>query len=174
VGDIAEYSFQDRLGLSTGVSESVPVSRILLSAIPGAVSVEKADLGDDKNGVDYWVYRERARPVAVDIKVRETDPLAEWNKDDLALEIWGNVKERRIGWTADTSKETDYVLWYFESTRRWVMMPFIPLCAVFRDNLATWQAEYKVATQSSGSWKSQCVFVPRQEIWSAIIDRYSY
>lgn len=172
---IADYSFQGRLIMSTGSAIHSGVEAILLENIPGAQAVERAQLVDDKAGVDYWVYREKIRPLAIDTKVRDLDPIDNFDSDDLALEIWSVIEANKMGWTLDATRESDYILWLFEPTGRWVLIPFPMLCAVFNENKGPWTAAYKTKTQSSdnGRWHSQCVFVPRIVIWRAIYRRYS-
>ena len=164
-----DYSFQDQLGLSHGIAGDRTVEAILLAHIPNAVSVEVSAVSDDKQGTDYWVYRNNAKPLSVDLKARNDDPMVSFGKDDLALETW-SVKGRKIGWTLDASRGTDYILWLFRPTKRWALVPFPMLCAVFTEHRDEWVARYSSPTQSSNnrSWESECVFVPRREIWAAI------
>lgn len=172
---IKDYSFQGQIVMSTGSAVHHGVKQILLDNIPGACTIEKALMVDDKSGVDYWVYRELARPLAIDAKIRGLDPIEEYGEDDLALELWSVIETKKIGWTLDTSKQSDYILWLFEPSLRWVLIPFPMLCAVFAEHKDSWALSYKNAVQSSddGSWHSRCVFVPRREIWAAIYQRYA-
>lgn len=171
-----DYGFQERMVMSEGIAVNSNVTTILLSAIPGATLVEKAQNMDDKRGIDYWVFRHDARPLAIDLKARSTDPTVDLPVpcDDLALERWSVIEQQKIGWTLDQSKETDYILWLFETTGRWVLLPFPMLCAVFAQHMIGWGQQYKSATQSSngGRWHSQCIFVPRLVVWRAMYEMY--
>lgn len=171
---VRDYAFQDRLVMSTGLAVNGTLESILLANIPGAEKVEKAQLSDDKQGTDAFVYRRDVKPVTVDVKVRERDPILAYGNDDLALEVWSVVEQGKCGWTLDARKQTDFILWVFKDTGRWTLVPFPLLCAVFNEHKEEWVGQYKVATQSSdgGKWHSQCVFVPRREIWAAIYRRF--
>jgi hypothetical protein len=171
---IKDYSFQGQIVMSTGSGVHQGIEHILLDNIPGACVIEKALKADDKAGVDYWAYRKQARPLAIDAKIRSLDPIEEFGKDDLALELWSVIENNVVGWTLDVSKQSDFILWLFEPTARWVLIPFPMLCAVFNQKKALWCSQHKRVVQSSdeGSWHSECVFVPRHEIWAAIYQRY--
>lgn len=170
-----DYSFQDMLAFSWGYADSEDIEHILCNNIPAAIIATRAQVQEDKQGIDYWVYRgNNQRPLSVDVKRRQDDPIISFNADDLALEIWNVVETRKIGWTLDKNKKSDYILWFFVPTKRWVLIPFPMLSHVFEKNLEKWQGKYRTATQSSngGHWHSKCVFVPRLEIWRTIYDTY--
>lgn len=169
------YGFQDRLDMSQGISESKNIGDILVGNVAGAVSVRKSTETEDRNGTDWWVKLENGHEVSVDCKVRQQD----WaykpkpnTADDLALETWSVIEKRVIGWTRDKSKRTDYVLWFWIESGRWCLVPFSLLCQSFDSRWRDWRKTYKTAvqktTRSYGSYHSECVFVPRREVWAAI------
>lgn len=161
--------------MSSGAAAHRDVGRILLANIPGAAKVEKAQMADDKTGIDYWVYRDAVEPLSVDVKVREQDPIVKYGQDDLVLETLSVVETGKVGWTLDSHKRADYILWLFEPTGRWVLVPFPMLCAVMTEHQQEWTTLYQRPPQSSdgGRWHSQALFVPRREVWAAIYRRYS-
>jgi len=123
--------------------------------------VTRATTDDDRNGTDYWAHRDAGlRPLSIDLKARAVDPTEAWGEDDLALETWSAIGSH-IGWTRDPSKATDYILWLWTPTRRFFLVPFPPLCEVFRRYGRGWRKAYGPQRQDSGTWKSECVFVPR-------------
>lgn len=171
-----QFDFKTQLGMSFGTAVDV---QQVLAELPGALGVEKAARSDDKNGTDYWIRHVRGTPISVDTKVRSKDPLQAYGKDDLALETWSAV-DQKIGWTLDETKRTDYILWWFTPTGRWVLVPFLQLCAAFKKRRDVWaEHRYRVErqwTMSNGrraGWQSECVFVPRREIWAAIYKDFS-
>lgn len=171
------YDFRERMAMSEGVNETADISTILLQNIPGALHVTKATKNEDKSGVDWWVSMSSGARLGVDAKVREQDYKAISGKDDLALETWSVVESEVVGWTRNPAKRTDYVLWLWKDTGRYCLIPFAPLCAVFSDNWQTWAQSYQTNRQYT-SWKgsgyhSECVFVPRREVWKAIYLRYN-
>lgn len=170
-----ESYFLDDLMMSAGTSKGEAVADVLLGHIPNAVQVTQADTEDDKQGVDYWVILANDHRLAVDVKVRTEDYYRKRGVDDLALETW-SVIDSKVGWTRDPDKRTDYVLWMWQDTGRWCLIPFHLLCAVFQDKWRQWKMAYKTSRQRThnrnGSWVSECVFVPRVAVWRSIYNRF--
>ena len=168
----AVYDFDERLAMSQGADKG-SVSAILLANIPGANSVSKASVSNDKSGTDYWVEHCSGKHLSIDVKVREEDYSAKPNKqDDLALETWSVMEHNKVGWTRDSNKRSDYILWYWLDTGRWCLISFPYLCKVFQDNWTLWVKAYKTREQVTPNngrpYRSQCVFVPRREVWAEI------
>lgn len=165
------YRFDDRKAMSDGVAENQAVEQILLEHVPGAMGVSRAGERADRNGTDYWIDHHRGDPMSVDLKARDIDPIVEFGADDVALETW-SVVGVKIGWTLDTTKRTDYVLWLWKPTRRWALVPFALLCASFgrrrEARLRTYKVRRQTTPHGAREWTSECVFVPRREIWAAI------
>lgn len=168
------YGFQEQLVMSQGVAFSATVQDVLLKNIPGACNVYPASRSNDKNGTDWWVEHESGNHLSVDAKVRSMDWAAK-GKDDLALETWSVVESMKVGWTRDSRKRTDYVLWLWTDSGRWCLVPFPMLCAVFSEKWQDWKTSYKTSRQHTpeGNYHSECVFVPRKELWAAIYRKYS-
>jgi hypothetical protein len=87
------------------------------------------------------------------------------------------IERRKIGWTRDPSKRTDFVLWHWQDTGRWCLVPFPMLCKVFGEFCPAWASPgsgYRRARQFTpdGRYHSECVFVPRQVVWDAILERF--
>jgi hypothetical protein len=172
-----EYDFGEQMAMSEGVAAVADVRSILLDQIPGAVSVQRAATANDKQGIDWWVELNTARHLAVDAKVRKDDWAATHpNEDDLALESWSVVEKQVPGWTRDATKKCDYVLWLWQDTGRFCLVPFPMLCKVFSSRWGLWRTEYKTRQQftprSGGGYHSECVFVPRREVWAQIYRQY--
>lgn len=155
------YAFDERLRWSEGFLDG-GVETILRDRIPGCHEIQKANENSDKAGTDYWALRRNLPPLSIDVKVRSTD-WAQRGKDDLALETW-SVIDAKVGWTRDHDKRTDYVLWYWADTGRFVLVSFPALCRVFCKYWREWSDKYKTARQNSGGWESECVFVPRDVV----------
>ena len=178
--DPIEYDFNERMAFSDGNMPQATVETVCMTQIPDAVSVERASTRNDRHGVDWWVYRKHSAALAIDAKVREEDWAAKphpLTADDLALETWSVVEKEVVGWTRDTSKQTDYILWIWVDTGRWCLVSFPMLCAVMQDNWKQWLSSYKNSRQSTtreyGTYHSECVFVPRREVWRQIYLKFS-
>jgi hypothetical protein len=172
----AELSFKEQLEQSHTCIEAI--GKILREQISGVVSVHAAHESNDRRGTDFWCETEGGNHLSVDVKLRSED----WSvkeepdrADDLALEIWSVMEKQIPGWTRDRSKRTDYVLWYWQDTGRWCLVPFAMLCQVFSESWKSWSQKYKTATQHTPcrGYHSQCVFVPRDIVWSEIYRRFN-
>lgn len=151
--------------------QSVSIEDYLLKNIPLAVSVERANKADDKNGIDWWVTLISGRKLGIDVKVREVD----WSKkgsDDLALETWSVMEKQIIGWTRNPDKQTDYIVWLWKDTGRLVIIQFPWLCSFFMTHWEAWRKKYKTRVQrtvnNSSQYHSECVFVPRELIFTLL------
>jgi len=173
-----KYEFDERMRMSAGISASSDVRTILLAEIPGAVNVHQAATENDKQGVDWWIEMSTAKHLAVDAKVREVDWAATHpDEDDLALETWSVVEKSVPGWTRDANKRCDYVIWLWKDSGRFCLIPFPMLCRVFTIKWQVWGQQYKVRRQftprQNGGYHSECVFVPRREVWAQIYRQFS-
>jgi len=164
-------TFRDQYLASEGVASNVNVVTILLDAIPGAIGVERSGKLDDRNGTDWWVNRGGNTDLSIDAKVRFKD-YKPMGSDDLALETYSVMETQKPGWTRDSRKRTDYILWLWQDTGRWVIMPFPLLCSAMQRRWKQWIKAYRCApqetTDGSREWHSECVFVPRMEVWREI------
>lgn len=174
---IRVFDFDAELEMSKGIDPDGPDS-VLLSAIPGALTIEPATSAEDRSGVDKWVICDGGRRIGVDVKRRKEDWAAKpSHEDDLALESWSVVGRRR-GWTLDPTKRCEYILWWWADTGRWCLIPFVLLRAVFSENVGGWSLAYRTQEQETAprnghpGWRSECVFVPRIVVWRAIYERF--
>lgn len=174
--DATAYGFDERLRFSDGIAASASVECVLLSCIPGATQVRRATRKEDRDGTDWWVDRHCGDALSVDAKVRSTDWLPR-GEDDLALETWSVVEKGVTGWTRTESKRTDYILWLWQDTGRWCIVAFPMLCGVMCDHWEEWRRKYKTKQQWTDmpcgrGYHSECVFVPRREVWAAMYRKY--
>lgn len=167
------FTFQEQLIMSEeSIRENEDLETYLLAKIPLAASIRRAEKDDDKKGIDYWVTLLSGRVIGVDVKVRKTD----WKKrgcDDVALECWSVVEKKIVGWTRDTQKQTDYILFLWRDTGRCMLLAFPVLCSIFLKHWEEWSKTYQTAYQltensRSSRWHSQCVYVPRRIIWQEV------
>lgn len=157
--------FKSDLLYSEGVIDTVSdLPKILKSRIPAFESVEHATINEDRGGTDYWIHRSPPLPpLSLDVKTRRED----FGKDDLALETF-SVIPNIPGWTRDSNKRTDFILWFWEDSRRFLLVPFPPLCYVFSKRWQQWRAEFGARTNDSGNWHSEWVPVPVTVLFEAL------
>lgn len=166
------------MAMSQGKSANNNVVEILLTNIPGAVNAYPAHSSNDRTGTDWWIEHRAGKFLSVDCKVRAEDWSAKNSStDDLALETFSVVEKNVVGWTRDDRKKTDYVLWLWIDTGRWLLVPFPMLCGVFTREWENWKSQFKTAQQrtvrdNGNSYHSECVFVPRRLVWKEIYKQY--
>jgi hypothetical protein len=89
----------------------------------------------------------------------------------------GRFNERfpKAGWTLDEAKVTDMILYVFppEDCTTAFLLPFQSLRMAARRNIEAWMRTHKVDTQTSNRWQSQAVFVPADEVLTALASTYS-
>lgn len=159
------FDFQKQLIISTGTSANQTIGELMLSVIPGSTRAIQSNKNNDKSGIDWWLEMDSGSFLGVDCKIREID----FGRDDLALETWSVVEKKRIGWTLDSTKRTDYVFWVWKDSGRWCVVPFRLLLKASLKNLDKWKAVYKTARQcTENKYHSECIFVPRREVWKQI------
>jgi hypothetical protein len=172
---VNEYNFQSQLAFSVR-SFGRTFEQIISETLPGIVSVEKTCVDVDKTGVDYIATLRGGSRINIDLKLRSEGCSKFWKNgvEELALEVWsvmpeGNMKGK-AGWTLDEAKDTHYTLHAFseKDSHNAYLLPFQLLRKAFRLNAKRWMEQFRVEVQSSGSWKSQCVFVPALMVVSAI------
>ena len=168
------FSFKEQLGKSEGTALNKDYKKLLLEILPNAFDIRKAGLEEDKKGTDWWVeYRNRDH-ISIDIKARDVDPLKlRIPEDDLVLEIWSNIERKIPGWTLNINKRTDYILWFWKPTGRFLLLSFPKLLYVFKENWKKWKEMYTSRTnKSKGSdgttWESEYMKVPRKVVLKEI------
>lgn len=160
--------------MSRGMAVGQSIQKILLDHVPGALTAKPATATEDRNGTDWWVEQQSGEKISIDCKVREEDFKAKSGADDLALETWSCIERQIVGWSRNSFKRTDYILWLWKDTGRWCLIPFPMLCHVFSQHWEQWRTAYKTSRQKTlgGGYHSECTFVPRREVWKAIYLAY--
>ena len=146
------------------------LEQIIQDMLPGVVSVQKSDTKTDKTGIDYIATLRRGATVFIDTKKREKGCSFYWkNGEEIALERWSVIGEK-TGWTLDESKLTHYTLHLYDpsDSQKIFLFPFQLLRKAFVQNCNTWFKTFSHAIQDSGSWRSECVFVPAKDVMDSI------
>jgi len=168
------YAFEEMLAISKGSRKDTDAATIH-SLLDGCIAVRSADLELDLRGVDYIARLRGGAEVYIDAKTRQQGCRRHWSGEpELAIELW-SVKptaatKGKPGWTLDEAKLTDLVLytWHPSDCDEAYLLPFQNLRMAARRNIRAWMAEHKTDVQSSGSWRSEAVFVPASKVVSAI------
>lgn len=176
------HEFQERIAFSEGIDCKNLILKKIMLDIPGAIGLQRAEIKHDKNGTDYWIQREgKLRALSVDLKNREFCPIEKFGSDDACIEIasvyrganngvWEDCRIKKIGWTLDISKETDYIIYTWpngDKLRYWIL-PFPFLCMASTRNLEIWKAKYKVLPAKNNGYLTLSIYPLRTEIAMAI------
>lgn len=168
------YNFNDKLAYSQGYRLKTDTQTIA-NMIPGCSMVNVASLEQDKKGVDYVATLNQGATILIDAKTREPGCSRYWqNGPEIALEVWsvrpGGQHPKKPGWTLSTTSNVDYVMFTFDKTDsdQVFMYPFQLLRSAFLKNGRQWHKTYKVGIQNSGSWQSECIFVPESVVFDAM------
>jgi len=174
------YDFSEMLSFSKGACQLSDLE-IIKSILPGCVDVRPASIKMDKAGVDYIATLRRGTEIFIDAKRRAAGCSRYWinNGPELAIETWSIMPggkynmpadKAKAGWTIDEAKMTDLVLYSWDQSDcdYAFLLPFQPLRIATRRELKTWEQNYKIDIQDSGSWESRAVFVPALIVLEAI------
>jgi hypothetical protein len=173
------YSFSEMLSYSRGVREQTDALTIQ-RMIAGCVEVCKTSERDDRAGVDYVAALRKGATVLIDAKTRKPGCSKYWRQGpELALEVWSVMPggkyqmpepKKKVGWTLCEAKNVDYILFTFDplDSREVFLYPYQLLRMTFRRMLPQWHMLYKKDVQDSGTWQSQCLFVPESVVWSEL------
>ena len=169
------FDFSERLAFSLESRGEFDV-QVILRCLQGTRAVQKTDVETDKTGTDYIAVLDSGIKVNWDVKRREKGCSIHWQEGpELALETWSVKHMKKVGWTLDRHKTTDYVLFVFDESDhdRAYAVPFQQLRTAFNLNGPRWCREYRVAEQKTNGgngqgWISECVFVPVHEVLDAI------
>lgn len=172
---MAVYDFDTMLAYSRGVREQTDLDTIA-ALIDGCVDVTKTDVSTDRAGVDYVATLRGGAQVLIDAKARTPGCSRFWRTGpELALEVWSvrpeNQQRGKVGWTLSEANIVHYILFTFDpsDSKEVFLYPFQLLRMAFRRNLKSWRnAGYRTDIQNSGSWRSECLFVPESVVWKGI------
>lgn len=141
---------------------------------PNCVKVKKPSVEMDKKGVDAIYILNTKEEIFIDYKSREKGCSQYWNKiskeAQVAPELWSDIERKKIGWTLDQEKITDYIvhLYYPEDYHEPFMFDFPLYRKIFIRYHRHWKGKYRTEIQNNKNWQSECVFIPRSIIEEAI------
>ena len=174
------YDFRTQLEFSTGSRQIDLDSRALKAYFLNVESVDKTDPEIDKTGIDYIVTLKTGVQITVDTKTRWKGCSRYWKEGpELALEIWsqkwppGSGREDVVGWTIDTRKQCDYIMFRFDPSdcKQYYILPFQQLNRATRHNYKEWEHRYggqQRQMQTRADYYSTCIFVPAYNVMNAV------
>jgi len=168
------HDFVERLNYSHGVEIEAGIRRYLMGMIPGAAELVEPTTAQDKSGVDLWVRRYGLPPIGVDFKHRSFCPIEKYGTDDACVEICSvmiNGRHVKDGWTIDTKKRTDLVVYTWpscEGRRRFWVLWFPLLQAAAIANRESWVKRYRSFPARNDGYQTISIYPERQEIAAAM------
>lgn len=173
-----EFDFHHQIAVSDAATAST--KETLQRLLGGDYRIEKVDGCNrlNKLGVDYIAANPNGAVLWIEHKLRVAGCSGFWERTpdgklipELALEVW-SVKDTVPGWTLDWKKTTDFVLFTFDPSDLNVafFLPYQLLRIAFHRNLEDWKSRYMKAVQRSGSWHSECLFVPYVDVRTAMTE----
>lgn len=115
-------------------ADRLPIERALKLLLPGFIRTIKTSDKEDRKGADTKAIVGK-RTVHIDYKIRSMDP-REWGENDLAIEIHSVIEKRIRGYQ---NKTTDFLLWIFKDSGRFVLVPFKPFFALYEAHWKEWE-----------------------------------
>jgi hypothetical protein len=170
--------WDDNLRFSQGDRAMQDVDTIR-SLIPNCIDVTIVeDSSSQAAGIDYIAHLKDGATLNVDAKGRTKGAAKYWKdgEPELAVEVWSVMPQDgqpgKVGWTFDTSKQTDLVLFYFDDTEVCYLIGFQHLRMAAIANYDAWKTAYMQKPQLSERdgvrWNSQAMFVPARVVLDAI------
>lgn len=177
------HDFIERLNFSEGIELEEELIQHLLDSIPASTGLVRATPTEDRSGIDYWITRAHGlRPIGIDVKHREFDPIERFNSDDACIETtsvydglpwppWEDKYRRKLGWTIDSNKHTDLIIYTWPATqgrRRFWVLYFPHLCRAAQANWRIWAAHYGELPAYNNGYITLSVYPPRYVIAEAM------
>lgn len=144
---------------------------IIKKIFPRTVEIIETSRGgeEDMVGVDYIAVDHAGKQIKIDVKRRQKGCSKYWKNGvpEIQLEVWAEIK-KKIGWTIDDAKETDFVIFIYDKsdyTGETVLMPFDLLKEITKRNLRKWAKQkgcYKKQENKGlyGYFEATCLFMP--------------
>ena len=171
------HDFNDRVAFSEGIGLSDSIENHIINSIGGAYEIVRANLIEDKSGVDYWVLRNELKPLSIDVKHRSFCPIEKYGSDDACIETtsvykgpnngnWLDKHRLTMGWTLNKSKQTDYILytWPYGNKLRFWILPFPFLCVAAQKHWQQWAEKYTERPARNDGYLTLAIYPPRKVI----------
>ena len=166
----AVFDFDKQHAASQTAEVHALVRRVMFEKFDGELlSIHASHTENDKRGSDYLLEFHNGKVEHLDVKNRTIDY---YPKANAPIEYRTGQKD---GWTIDTSKITDWVLFLYLDTERASLHSARMLRTVARIHRDQWQHTHQQSTQvSTGGYSSPCVYLTDHELWAAEYKHFAY
>ena len=142
------------------------------------LQIHKAALANDRHGADYVAEFRHGQTRLIEAKVRAEDWLPRGQDADLALETWADIDKQVVGWTRDTAKLSDYLVFVWLESGRSLLLDARLLRAWFCEHWETLRAKYGgriiPSKRRDRKWRSEAVYVPHRDVVKQLAYRLGY
>lgn len=143
------------------------VWKAISKCFPEALALIPSHTENDKLGVDYWIEFAGGKMEALDVKIRSRDYFSTDNRT-ACLELIANTNSGKLGWPIDPTKRTDWILFYYADTGRYVLYHARELRAAvlaYLPHLKSVGKPFTTRTKSgSGSYDSTGIIVSHSDL----------
>jgi hypothetical protein len=132
---VKEHIFEDDLRNSLETASTERVKQIISGYFTQATSITCINSNINDGGTDYIATNESGFKARIDAKSHK-------NKEDdgtkILIEYFSNFENHKLGWTFDKTKNTEYILYYFENVNKWYFVDFPTLVNTAMINWRKW------------------------------------
>lgn len=164
--------FYEDLAMSDQPETVVAIKSACHEYFPEILNIIRAHKVNDLLGADYWLEFPNCKMETLDVKVRKLDYSLHGDNRIACLEIVANINTKKIGWTLDTTKNTDWIMFYYQETGKSFFYNMRLLRAAVLSELENLRKLGKNSIQKTksghGFYESESLFVSHRELGAAI------
>ena len=166
----AVYNFKAQLAASQTPEVDAMVRRVMFEMFAGELlNMHMSHPENDKIGSDYILEFRGGKIEHLDVKLRTEDYFPEPNT---ALET---TTGKKAGWTIDTSKISDWILFLWLPTKKSSLIHARQLRVVFKKHQDEWEKSCQQSTQKGDDgYSSTCLFITDRDLRAAEYKHFSY
>lgn len=161
-------SFNADLARSQRPEVDAVIRQAIKAQFPEVLAIHAAHSENDKIGVDYWLEFENGAMEALDVKVREKDYAIHGDDRTACLELVANTRSGKAGWTVDTAKRTNWIMFFYVETRKAFTYQARELRSAVIAGLDVLKKTGKAGRTQTGGYLSEYLFVSHRELGAAI------
>lgn len=165
------YGFQDCAAFPDRPDVQQRIAAAIRRNLPDALNIHRAAMDNDKMGVDYFIEFQGAQMRTLDVKARRQD-YALKGQPSICLEIWSNYETKKVGWTRDPKKITDYILFYWHESQASMLVDFHRLRPLFDRDWQDWRMVFGSSIQKNKNYTSESLFITPRELSARLYREY--
>jgi hypothetical protein len=172
-GEMKPYNFYECLEMSHS-AENLPIWKEIYSkAFPDmVVMINHREDGDHQRaGIDRSIIMRNSKQILIDEKVRGRNKKTGIAYDDIALEYWSDVENKKPGWVCKPLL-CDFICYAIAPLGRAYLMPVIQLQTAWKKYCAEWiKRHQKIVAENETNgrkWKTVSVGVPPKILFPKI------